>query len=98
MVQTKRQIERRIAEACAFGIQELRPSASEKDVLRADVAVHDAHLRARRLLGEILQNRREVGVDPRRGQKVRLEPERMKRRTGVEVGGRCWGFRKRGVH
>src|SRR5882672_5249279 len=97
MVQAKRQIESRIAEARAFGIQELWPSASEKNVLRTDVTVHNAQLRSRRLLGKILQSRRNVGVDARCGQKVRLEPECMKRRTGVEVAGRCWGFRERGV-
>ena len=89
MVQAKRQIECRIAEARAFGIQELRASATEQDVLRADVAVHDTYLRPGGLLGEIVQNRRNVGVDARGGQKVRLEPERMKRGTGVEVADGC---------
>ena len=56
VIQAKRQIECRITEPRAFGIEKDRAVRAEKDVLRADVAVHDGQPRSLGPLRERFKN------------------------------------------
>ena len=98
MIEAEGQIEGRVSEPRALGIDEDRTARAKEDVLRADIAMHDGELRSRGPLRERFEHGRQVRMRARRREQIRFEAERMKRRARVELGGRCRRFRKRGVN
>src|SRR5262249_43017016 len=72
VIEAERQVERRVAVPRALGVEEYRAVRTDKDVLRADVAVYQGELGVRGGLGEAAQRARAVRVTLRGREQVRL--------------------------
>ncbi len=84
MVEAEGDIERRVAEPGALGIEQHRAGRPEQDVLWAHVAVHDRQVRGGGPVGEGGKPVLEIGVGPRRDAQVGVDPERVEVLVGGE--------------
>src|SRR5262245_29660444 len=87
MVEAKGEIEGRIAEPCAFGVEKHRPFRTDEDVFRRDVAM-DQRLAV--LQGALDKIEQRVGyVRMFRGSEfqIGLQPDRLEYRIVVEIRG-----------
>src|SRR6185436_3213242 len=85
VVQAERQVERRVAVPRAFRIEKYRSVICDEDVLRADVAVHQANLGIGRAVNEGLKYLLEIAMRPAGRYEVGLEADRMEDRVGSET-------------
>jgi hypothetical protein len=85
MVETERQIERRITPPRAFGVEEDRPLRTAQNVLGADIAMHQRTLVGLRRGEQCLKPRRQIRMGARGGQQVRLQPDRIEDLIGGEL-------------
>ena len=84
MIQTEREVERRIAVPRAFCVEEYGTVGAAQNIFRADVAVHERELGAAGDIDEPLQLLREIGMRARRRGEIRLEADRKEDVIGRE--------------
>src|SRR5205807_1219125 len=81
VVQAEREVERRIAVPRALGVEEHRAMRRDQDVLRADIAMHQAVFGCGGALLEALERAGEVRMSCGRGEEIRLKPYRVEDRV-----------------
>src|SRR5688572_21729050 len=97
MVQAEGEVEGRIAVPGAFRIEKHRSTRANEDVLRADVAVHEAQSGACRALHERLELRFKVAMGEAGGDQIGLEADGMEDRVGGKALGNLRTARGRRV-
>src|SRR5687767_10540434 len=92
MIETKSQIEGRIAEPRALCVKENWAARAEQDVLWTDVAMHNGEPGSCGSFGKRFEYRSEVCMHARCREQIRLEPKRVERRARIELCSGCWRF------
>ena len=97
MIQHERQVERRIAEPRAFGVENHRTHRTGKKILRAEIAVDQHAFGAARRFDQREKTRRQVRVGARGCDEIRLEPDREENVVGRKTRGKIGAIGSRAV-